>query len=126
MKIYTSYYSKVARCNTDAVLIKVSNTSPNWFNKELVSLLTDVSPSWELINSYKAGSLSYDEFCKEYREELLRKVSPIDIINELNYIAELYETDTVILLCWEKDANTCHRTELARILSIENNYIGEL
>jgi uncharacterized protein YeaO (DUF488 family) len=125
MRLYTSYYAKVARASVDALLIQVSNTAPNWFDKRLVSLDINVCPDWEYINAFKNGEISYEAFCSEYRRVLTSKVQPEFILHEIKGLSQVYNKEAVILLCYEKDGNSCHRTELARLID-DGCYCGEL
>lgn len=125
MRIYTSYYAKVARASQDALLIRVSNTAPAWFDKELVTLSTNVFPDWNLINAFKDGRISYETFCTEYRRMITSKTQPEYILHEIKGLAKAHGKETVILLCYEKSGEQCHRTELARIID-DGSYCGEL
>lgn len=126
MRLFTSYYSKVARSSTDALLIRVSNTKPDWFSKPLATLSVDVFPTWDIINAFKNGYISYETFCDEYRSLINARTTPDIIYHEIESLAEHYGKEDVVLLCWEKDGDFCHRTELARMLSGYRTYIGEL
>jgi uncharacterized protein YeaO (DUF488 family) len=123
MKMYTSYYARVSKAPLDALLIRVSNTAPKWFDKELVTLSKCVFPKWSDINAYKNGLIDYNMFSTAYRESIIREVDPDLIMAEIEELAETHGKDTVVLLCYERTG--CHRTVLAHL--IDNGcYCGEL
>lgn len=125
MRIYTSYYAKVGRMNTDALLVRVSNTAPSWFSKMLTTLNTNVYPDWRIINAFKDGSMSYETFCTKYRESLMDRTTSNELLEEIKRMAFSYGKEDVVLLCYEKNGAECHRTELAHF--IDNGcYCGEL
>jgi uncharacterized protein YeaO (DUF488 family) len=123
MRIYTSYYAKVARASTDALLVQVSNTKPKWFEKDTVILPINVFPDWNLINAFKAGQIDYNAFCAEYRKMLSVRTTPDELLFTLNGIMVAKGKEEAILLCYEKE--NCHRFELARFLDTDC-YAGEL
>lgn len=121
MEIYTSYWAKVSRAPEDILIVKVSNTAPAWFRGRYVELSINVYPDWDLINRYRNGIITYEQFCSEYRDDLLGKTKPEYILSEIEGLAHAYGLDKVALTCYEKTA--CHRFELARILGLR---CGEL
>lgn len=125
MKLYTSYYAKESRASHDALLVRVSNTIPDWFRKSTVVLPVNVFPDWTIINAFKSGELSYEAFCEEYIKRLSDKVQPAFLLTKLEELAQANNKDTVILLCYEKDGNACHRTALANYID-DGCYCGEL
>ena len=116
MDLYTSYYTKVLKEETsDCILVQVSNTKPDWFSKELVSL-ESLAPSWKLINLFKNGVIDMDKFSDDYIRELDSKIDGAVIKKALEQMCSLCDVDNVILVCWEKDYENCHRTPLAQWL----------
>lgn len=125
MRLWTSYYSAIARREdiANAVnLVKVSNTAPKWFPYNCWVLDTNVYPSWSIINRLKDGSISYDEFKRLYLKELDGRTKSADVLTELKQITVETGIDDVVLLCWEVER--CHRFILAEWLGTE--YKGEI
>lgn len=126
MKIYTSYYSKVSRLDTsDYLLVCVSNTSPEWFDKKLYKIDSNVYPDWTTINHYKSGEITRDQFRALYVRKISGQTQPEFIYQELENLGRIYDKENIVLLCWEKDSQACHRTMLAELIS-KGNYMGEL
>lgn len=125
MRLYTSYYARVVRASDDILLIRVSNTVPDWFNREYHTLSVNVFPDWKFINAFKKDEISYETFCAEYRKKIAGTTQPCEILDEIKRLAEECGKEKVALLCYEKNSNLCHRTELARIID-DGCYCGEL
>lgn len=128
MFVHTSYYAKASRMNLDDyILVRVSNTQPSWFVHKTHVLNTNVFPDWNLINSYKNGEITYEKFGALYTRQIVSHGQPEFIIQELKNLCKIHNKEHVVLLCYEKDAGTCHRSVLAQL--IDNNgecYCGEL
>ncbi len=125
MKIYTSYWAKASKAPDNALIVCVSNTAPTWYQGYYVRPTVNVYPDWSLINAYKNGIITYEQFCVEYRRNLLGTYEAEFIYHEIENQARLHGKDIVVFTCWEKDPNSCHRIELARIVSVDD-YCGEL
>lgn len=57
-----------------------------------------LAPSWKLV---KAG-LSQEAFVKVYRAEVLDRLNPHQVLNDLG-------GDDFVMLCWEPPGEFCHR-----------------
>lgn len=125
-KVYTSYYAKTkGRSGYDTVYVTVSNTKPHWYDTPHEDM-RELSPSWNIINDYKEGRISYAQFKEAYRNELISRYETVENIRELilcrlNVVSEI----PIVLLCWEKNGNECHRTALAEFV-FPDEYLGEL
>ena len=125
MKIYTSYYSKIKSISLDdKVLVPVSNTVPDWFNAEYYKTKTNLSPKWDLINLYKNGNVDYEYFSFEYEKYLYEHFEKEEVLEELEQLAERMNVECIILLCYEKNSDKCHRSVLGKWLG--GSYLGEL
>ena len=73
----------------------------------------ELSPSKELLETYKAGNCSWEEFEEKFKQEL--SVSqPAQI--KLAELKELAATNEVTLVCYEKKESTCHRKILKELI----------
>jgi hypothetical protein len=66
---------------------------------------TQLIPSRDLFTKYLAGILNEMEYAIEYRRDVLYKLDPVNVAQELG-------SDTV-LLCWEAPGKFCHRRLVA-------------
>lgn len=124
--VKTSYYAKAARgVKPSSKLVVVSNSYPTWFNASF-ELMKNLAPAWADVEAYKNDDISFKELTARYKETLMNRFDSIDNIRD--YVFEKVRAadgDEIILLCWEKDSNKCHRTELANLV-FPNEYQGEL
>lgn len=119
MDIYTSYYAKAMKTDTTGMLlVQVSNSKPKWFTKPVYNCV-NVHPPWSLVDGYKKGHISEEQFTKEYNEYL--DGQNVDFYKKLlEDTCGMEGFDKVVLLCWE--TGFCHR----RILGERLGCKGEL
>jgi uncharacterized protein YeaO (DUF488 family) len=91
-----------------------------------------VAPSDELFEwwqQHQQGRKWSRQNWKEYRRRYLNGLNNSDAIKWMQKVAQESGFQDVILVCFEKDHNHCHRTLLARDMALrhpEVNYVGEL
>lgn len=111
MKIYTSYFANWRHFPKDAVPIGITRFKPkSWNGINLVSL----APSDKLLRQYKNKYVDELMFKMMYYQELKeRRLTP-------EFVRETLETAVgnkdVILCCYEKKGDFCHRHLLAEWL----------
>lgn len=107
MKILTSNYAKASRHSDSSILyVRVSASVPKWFFGRSVTV-ESLYPSWELINGYKSGTLSEQEYTKRYKEQL-SNLDKESIRRLLEDEAGALGCTTIVLLCW-CGRGFCHR-----------------
>lgn len=90
----TSNYAKNAN-NPNAV--SIAGKSPEWFNGREYKKL---APRFWFFKKYKEdGDANY--YTEKYVEEVLNKLNPQQVYNDLGKDA--------VLLCWENEDEFCHR-----------------
>ena len=70
----------------------------------------ELAPSAELLRSYQAGRIDWEEFAGRYTAEVSERR---ELVDEL---ARRAERATVTLLCGCRDESRCHRTLLKEML----------
>lgn len=114
--LYTSYFANWRKYKQiNAFLISITRFPPKYidFNKEGICHWPILAPSKDLLNAYKEGLLSEDDFRKEY---IIQISSNIESTKALNTIRNTLNNGTnVILICYEKSSDFCHRHILAEI-----------
>lgn len=129
MPLWTTYLSNWSRNQAD-ILKHIDATSkrkcalPKFVMRNRGN--NEVSPTFTMLTSYKAGTLSWKQYEKQYRELLTT-----DHADEwvFDIIQELRDNTQVILICFEKDPAKCHRRLLAEYIKDyepEVDYRGEL
>ena len=107
--IYTGYFARL-KTYKEAGLVPVSVTrwTPKWFEgKECKAL----APSADLLARYKNGITNTEAFTEEFEAML----DSIDIKKVLEDLTEEGSTD-IVLLCFEKNGDFCHRHIIAKHL----------
>lgn len=113
MTIFTSSYVAHRRI-VDPIGIGISASTPHWFRGQVYK---KVAPSWELLRAYKNKSIDFDGYTEQYLDYLhSNNVTPEMIISDLKKYG-----DPVVLLCWEKERDLCHRGILAELLMLSGN-----
>lgn len=122
INIYTSYFSN-KNIPQEYQCISVANTQPS----RSYPKWREVIPSWFLAKSFKSKEISFELFRQIYLNQLIRK-SLADSYNFELYLNCL-DNENIVLLCWEKDYNNCHRKVLVEYLTYfytDLRYIGEI
>ncbi len=83
----------VKRSNPNAEMIEVTRSKGSV-----------LSPSWELLNAYKAGKITWDEYIERFKKEMDNPKS----MEEMLRIGELARKKDVYLVCFERKGH-CHR-----------------
>lgn len=73
-----------------------------------------LSPSHELLSSYKAGKKSWEQFRKSFLEELRGSPKSLEALRAIQAQSRLQD---VTLLCYEKEGLPCHRQVVRDILA---------
>lgn len=110
MKIYTSYFGNLRKIPKGITPISIANYMPKGLNFSRYNLLCPPVP---VMNKHKQGG-SFEDFSNEYKAQVLSKLNAKDVIENLKYLS--YGND-IVLLCYEKDDTTCHRSILREWLN---------
>jgi len=107
-----SVYNPVAK--SDGKRFLVSRYWPRGISKEQLKItnwIRDLAPSKELLKDWKNKSVTWQEYEQRYFKEMENKQK---FIEEL---ADLAATETITLLCFEKEDNPhCHRHLLKQLI----------
>jgi uncharacterized protein YeaO (DUF488 family) len=109
--IYTSYFAFIPKLPPDVLKMSVALITPEWAKVD--GCLPYLNPTEKLLREAKSGKIPSDEYTKKYRDEILAKLSPIKVYNELLKILEDSGKKDLALLCYEKPGDVCHRRFIA-------------
>ena len=99
--IKTSYISLLNK--TTGIRVLVTRHKPKSLKKEDYEVWAqELSPSKKILEEYKAGNLSWEEFEEKFKQEILVS-QPAQ--NKLAKLKELAKTSEVTLFCCEKKIN---------------------
>ena len=99
MKIYTSYYAKCRRIPHTITRISIAGKAP--------------APKKEFFMQWKENH-DNDYYIKCFNEQVLSHLNPIEVYNRLE---ELSCGQDIVLICYEKSGDFCHRYLVADWLS---------
>ena len=106
MKIFTSYHAKVEQLiKMGLTPISISVQFPP-FSKIKYAQYKELGPRYEMLK------MSLDEYAIEF-EKILRALDPVKVYAHLS---ELSQGKDIVLLCYEKDFNDCHRKKVGEWL----------
>ena len=118
--IYTGYYAKLKKYEEDGLYpISISGKVPDFYTE---AFWTDFAPRYDMFLEWKSGKIDDIQYTERYRKWLdsLDKQEIRDIIKELED-----EGKQIILLCYEKSGDFCHRHILADWLEENLGYVVE-
>jgi len=107
-----SVYDPAGKSDGEGIL--VTRFRPWWIPKKklLVSgWMRNLSPSAELLNLWKDGRISWEEYAARYNKEMSAQRT------EIEELAEKARRGTITLLCFEReDDPCCHRHLLKKMI----------
>lgn len=101
--LYSTYISNIKNL-TDKQKSQVLNIA-RYFNSKEFNKDFRLCPSQDLLNAYKTGNLDWDDFVVEFK----RQMKQGETLTALRELYKKAKTEDVILVCYEKDYNMCHR-----------------
>lgn len=108
MKLFTSYFANQRNFPIGSVPIAICAKAPDWFNGPCYKSL---APKYETLMNYKNGG-SWSDYVKDFKETVLYCRNIKDIMTDLEDIVHTQTTEddpVVLLLCYEKPSDPCHR-----------------
>lgn len=105
--IYTSYFARVRSLPDNVVCISISRHAPQGYTGLTYK---DLAPTWEILKQYKINN-NRKEYTDDYLK-ILRTMDPQKVINDLYTLAGGQDKD-IVLLCYEKPTDFCHRQLVA-------------
>lgn len=107
--IYTTNYNNLWKVRRGYKILCITTGQPPVVMDNIVKFwVKDLAPGWDIKSLADEGK--YEEFEKEYTKKILNNINTKDLIDR-------YGKD-IVLVCFCKKGNFCHRTLAAK-------YIGE-
>ncbi len=124
MKFYTSSYQTVLAQGIDenAMYISISNSIQKNFPKNQCRYFASyrpLIPNWLLVEKFKNKLINWSEYTIKYEEQTNIRNTYYAHIDYLTYLAKKYQCNKVILLCYEKNNNNCHRSIVGKYFNAE-------
>lgn len=104
--IYTGYFAMIKKLPKDIIPISICVNTPSWYHGLAYKKL---APTYDILMTYKRDG-NENLYERKYRENILDKLNPMDVCKELYDTAQTQiQTKDIILLCYEKSTDFCHR-----------------
>lgn len=100
--IYTSYFGNLKKIPPHIIPIAICGKSPTWYNGLEYKTF---APKIEFFNKWKI-SKDNDYYIKCYKEQVLEDLSLLSVLRDLS---SLSNNKDIVLLCYEKPNDFCHR-----------------
>lgn len=110
MKIYTSYYAKCRKIPHTITRISIAGKAPTGYRGIEYKVL---APKKDFFMKWKDNH-DNDYYIECFNKQVLSVLNPADVYNRLE---ELSGGQDIVLLCYEKSGDFCHRHLVADWLS---------
>ena len=107
--MYTGYFAKLKYYQEQGLIpISICGKAPEWYNGLQYKKL---APKWSFFNEWKSGSHKGDNdyYIEHFNEEVLDNLNSSEIEKELKRLAKRRTSEKIILICYEKPGDFCHR-----------------
>lgn len=125
--MYTGYFAKLKEYKQIGLIpISISGKAPDWYDGLEYKKL---APKWVFFKEWKYGSHKGDNeyYISQFDTQVLKETSVENVLADLANLSN-GELDKVILLCYEKPFDFCHRHLVANWINEhkgDNYYIIE-
>ena len=110
VQIYTSYFANLKNLPQNVVPISIALKTPAWFSGARYGPL---APTGEIFSAWKIHK-NNDLYVEQYTRDVLSNLKISDVHEDLN---RLSGGKDVVLLCYEKPGDFCHRHPAAKWFS---------
>lgn len=119
--IYTSYFNKVKKLDNSYEVVGITRIPP-----KNIKNCYFVAPSKELLILYKQGFVSQESYTEEYLKQLSLETENINRLVE--YLKKYNDNKDkhIVMCCYEKSSDFCHRHILSKVLNEHGLNVSEL
>lgn len=117
--IYTSYFSNYRNFPKEAIPIAITLYPPKGYNG---LVFKDLAPIKDILLEYKEDA-DKNKYVTKYKRDVLNKTNQHIVVNQL---LKLSNIQPIILLCYEKPEDFCHRHIVADWLQEEGYKVKEI
>lgn len=107
--------------DNDALYVAISRSVPEWYDKFSFNALAPTSACLSEYKSSKKDKAAQLMYITQYNNEILSKLNAKDIVDTLSKMAKAFGKHKIVLQCWEKPGEFCHRWIVAKWLT-KNGY----
>lgn len=118
--IYTSYFAKLRKIPNNIIRINIARVLPP--NVDMICY-PNLYPTSNILYRYKHDDIyTQNDYIYDYEEVVLDKIDPLIVQKEL---MELSKGKDVVLVCYEKSEDFCHRHLVSEWFNDYNIYCKE-
>ena len=100
--IYTGYFAKLKHYKALNLLpISICGKCPNWYDGLEFKFF---APKYSFFKEWKDGLITNEQYVEKFKLEILNQLDKQQIYNYLTFFNQ-----DIILLCYEKSTDFCHR-----------------
>jgi uncharacterized protein YeaO (DUF488 family) len=110
MKIYTGYFDILEKLPKDIIPISICGKAPGWYNGIQYK---NLAPKLKFFLEWKENK-DNNFYIKNFNEQVLSKLNKEQVLKDLYKISEGKD---IILICYEKPDEFCHRHLVASWLN---------
>ena len=115
--LYTSYFANLKKIrNPDTVCVSIARNHPPYFKGLCYK---KIAPTQQILNDWHRFA-DKERFIRDYKEQVLSRLNPKDVVLDLIKLTS-NRCDNIVLLCYEKPEDFCHRHLVAKWLT-ENHF----
>lgn len=103
--IYTSYFAKLSKLPSNITPIAICGKSPEWYKGIQYKKL---APKWSFFSVWKQTH-DNEYYIKHFNEEILNTLNVEIVVKELYSLANKSQDEDIVLICYEKPGDFCHR-----------------
>jgi hypothetical protein len=106
--VYTGYYAKLKEYKQAGLIpVSIAGKAPDWYDGLEYKKL---APKWSFFSEWKNGSHKGDNgyYISQFGAQVLKSFTAESVLADLANLSN-GELDKVILLCYEKPTDFCHR-----------------
>lgn len=110
--IYTSYFAKLSKLPANITPIAICGKLPEWYKGIQYKKL---APKWSFFSVWKETH-DNDYYVEHFCKEVLYPLNADDVIKDLYELAEKSQDEDIVLICYERPGDFCHRHLVANWL----------
>ena len=119
MNIYTSYFGNMRNIPAGIVPIAICAKAPAAYTGRQYKTL---APKYDCLMQYKQNH-NEEEYVQKYNSQVLSRLSPAEVVRQLELLSGGKD---VVMLCYEKRGDFCHRHLVAQWLNNHGYNVKEL
>jgi uncharacterized protein YeaO (DUF488 family) len=120
--IFTSYYGNLKNIPDDMLKISISRYQPKYLIGKLDGWLKELAPTYGILYNYKNSKqddVAIDIYNEAFKNIVLTETNFKEVDKIINELMLKYNKTNIVLLCYEKPSDFCHRHQVAKWLGLK-------